>query len=49
MLHGGAGDVDVGLDVGDPLAGRDHHHRRRRCLAPERVYLGFCCSGAAWI
>ena len=49
MLRGGAGDVDVGLDVGDPLAGRDPHHRRRRSLAPERVYLGFCCSGVAWI
>ena len=49
MLRGGAGDVDVGLDVGDPLAGRDPHHRRRRGLASERGYLGFCCSGAAWI
>lgn len=30
VLRGGPGDVDVGLYVGNPLAGRDPRHRRRR-------------------
>lgn len=43
MLGGGAGDVDEGLNVGDPLAGRDPRHCRRKAGAVACLQgLGFC-------
>jgi hypothetical protein len=33
VLGGGAGDVDEGLDVGDPVGGRDLRHCRRELRA----------------